>query len=67
MGLAGDGVDDFGAAVAGVGGEDSGGPVEPAVAPGVVNLEAFGAVPDNGGMVVEGAGFKLLEAFEEGQ
>jgi hypothetical protein len=50
------GVGDLLAAVAGVGDQHAGGPVDPLVAPGVVHLEALGAMPDDGRLPAHGHG-----------
>src|ERR1039458_2030826 len=65
--LRGDGVHDLLAAVAGVGDQHAGGPVHPLVAPGVEDLEAFGAVPDNGRLAAHGDGLAGVEALQDGQ
>jgi hypothetical protein len=65
--LPGDGADDFLTAVSGVGYEDSGGPVDPAVAVGVEDLEAFGALPDDRGLALHGEGFQTVEFVQQRQ
>ena len=54
--LRGDGVHDLLAAVAGVRNQHAGGPVHPLVAPGVEDLEAFRAMPDDGRLAAHGDG-----------
>ncbi|MGC4052521.1 MAG: hypothetical protein QM757_24585 [Paludibaculum sp.] len=65
--LGADRVGDLFAAVAGVGDEDAGRPVEPLVAPGVVDLEAFGAVPDDGRLAGHGAQLEVVQLLENGE
>ena len=52
--------------VAGVGDQHAGGPVDPAVAPGVVDRKAFGAVPDDRRLALHGYGLGGLQPFEQG-
>ena len=59
-----DRVDDLLAAVAGVGDQHAGRPVDPLVAPGVVNLEAFGVVPDDGRLAAHGDRLVLIKPLE---
>ena len=66
-GLRGDGVHDLLAAVAGVGDQHAGGPVDPLVAPGVEDLEAFGAMPDDGRLAAHGDGLVGVQALQDGQ
>lgn len=66
LGLFDDGVDDFGAAVAGVGDEDAGGPIDPLVAPFVFDGRVEGGIPDDGGLALHGGGLEGGELFEDG-
>ncbi len=61
------GIDDFfGTAVTGIGDEHPGGPIDPAVAPAVVHLEAFGVVPDDGRLTPHGDGLNLVQRVQSG-
>ena len=66
LGLFNDGVDDFGAAVAGVGDKDAGGPIDPLVAPLVFDRSVDGGIPDDGGLALHGGGLEGGELFEDG-
>lgn len=66
LGLFDDGVDDFGAAVAGVGDEDAGGPIDPLVAPFVFDGRVEGGIPYDGGLALHGGGLEGGELFEDG-
>ena len=61
-----DGVDDLLAAMADVGDQDAAREVEPAIATGVIHLEAFGAVPDHQRLASHGAEFVPGELFKDG-
>ena len=63
-GLAADGVADFLAAVAGVRDQHARGPVDPAVAESVVNLEARGMIPQDRRLAAHGQRFPTRQRFE---
>ena len=58
-----DGLADAGMAVPGIGHHDAGGPVQPGVAPAVVDLDAFGPVPHHGRLAAHGDAARSAAGF----
>ncbi len=59
-----DGVDDLLAAVAGIGDEHAGRPVDPVIAASVVDLEAFGVIPHDRRLAAHRHRFEAVQLFK---
>ena len=66
LGLGADGLHDLRPAVPGVGHEHARAPVDPGVAPGVVDLEAICSIPNHIALAAHRAGLIPVERFEDG-
>ena len=64
VGLRRDGVHNLLPAMAGVGDQHPGGPIDPLVAPSIENLKAFGAIPDNGRLPAHCDRFVCVQALQ---